>query len=89
MRMRAFDNHVSGRVNINTRWMTRVRFHKPNNNRDVVCDGLVCHRNSSVGLKEINGATVVVSESSGFGFKRRESCDESEKVLTDKPFCVF
>lgn len=74
MRVRAFDNHVSGRVNIDTRWVTRVRFHEPDNNGDVVGNRLIGHGYGSIGLEEINGAAIVVSEGSGFGFKRRESC---------------
>lgn len=69
--------------------MTRVRFHKPDNNWDVVGDGLVGHGDRTVGLEEIDGAAVVVSVGGGFGFERREGGEEREEVLTDKPFGVF
>lgn len=69
--------------------MTRISLHKPYNDGDVVSDVLKDHRNCTVGLKEVDGASVVVGEGSGFGLERGVGFGEREKVLTDEPFDVF
>lgn len=69
--------------------MARIRFHEPDNNGNVVSNLMVNHRNSTVGLEKIDGATIVVSEGGSFGLKRRESIRERDEVLANQPFNVF
>ena len=88
-RMGSFDDHVARGIDVNTRRVTRVRFDKPDDDRDVISDRFESHRNGAVCLEKIDGAAVVVSEGSSFGFERRESGGEGEEVLTDEPFGVF
>lgn len=89
MSVGAFDDHVSGGVNVDARWVARVRLHEPDDDGDVVGDGLVGHRDGSDGLEEVDGAAVVVGEGGGFGFQGREGGGESNEVLADEPLCVL
>lgn len=66
-----------------------VRFHEPDDYRDVVGDAVVEHRNGAVGVEEINAPAVVVSEGAGFNVERRIDIVESKKVLPDHPLDVF
>jgi hypothetical protein len=75
-RMRSFDDHIACGVHVNTRRVARVRFEKPDDNRDVISDRYESDRNGAVSLEKIDGATIVVSEGSGFGFERRGSSGE-------------
>lgn len=50
---------------------------------------MVDHGNSTIGLEEINGTAIVVSEDGSLRLKRRVCIGESEEVLTNKPFNVF
>lgn len=88
-RMGSFDDHVARGIDVNTRRVTRVRFDEPDYNRDVICDRFESHRNGAVCLEKIDGAAVVVSEGSSFGFEGRESGGQGDEVLTDEPFGVF
>lgn len=72
MRVRAFDDHVPCGVNIDARWVARVRLHEPNNDGDVIGDALVGHGDRSFGLEEVHGTTIVVGKRRRFGFKGRE-----------------
>lgn len=81
--MRAFDDHIACRVNVYERRVSRVRFHEPDDYGDVVGDALERHGNSAVGLEEIDGAAIVVSEGSGFRVERRVSGEERDEMLTD------
>lgn len=89
VRVRAFDDHVARGVHVHDGRVARVGFHEPYNDGDVVSDALKCHRNSAVGLEEINGTTVVVSERRRFGLERRERGGECDEVLPDQPLGVF
>ena len=87
--MRSFDDHIASGVHVNTRRVARVRFRKPDDNRDVISDRYESDRNGAVSLEKIDGATIVVCEGSGFGFERRGSSGEGKEVLADEPFGVF
>lgn len=63
--------------------MTGIRFHEPNNNRDIVRYLLEDHRNGAVGLEKVDGAAVVMSKRGGFGLERGVGFGEGEEVLTD------
>lgn len=89
MGMGTLDDHVPGRVHIDTWWVSRVGLHEPYDNWDIVRDSLKGHRYCSFGLEEIDGAAIVVGKSSGFRFERRIGCGERDEVLTDEPFCVL
>lgn len=54
MLVRAFDDHIARGVDVNPRRVTRVGFHEPNYDGDIVSDALIDHRNSTVGLKKVN-----------------------------------
>lgn len=69
--MLPFDDHIARGVHVHKRWMTRVSLHKPDDNRDVVSDVLVHHRNCAVRLEEVDGTAVVVCESGSFRVERR------------------
>ena len=68
--MGSLDDHVASRIHVNNRRMTRVRFHEPDYDRDVISNTLVRHRDGAVGLKKVDGSAIVVCESGGFGFER-------------------
>lgn len=89
IRVRSFDDHVTGGIDVDTGRMARVRVDEPDNDRNVVGVVLIDHRNCAVGLEKVNGTAVVVGESGGLGLERRKSLDEREKVLADEPFDVF
>lgn len=61
----------------------RVRFHEPDDDRNIVGDAVVDHGNGAVGLEKINGTTVVVSEGVGSDCQRRVGIVEREKLLPD------
>lgn len=83
MRVRPLDNHITRGIHIDIRWVAGVGLHEPDDDRNVVSDPLKWHGNGAVGLEEVDGTTIVVREGSGFGFERRVSADEGEKVLAD------
>lgn len=66
-----------------------VRFHEPDDYRDVIGDAVVEHRNGAIGVEEINAPAVVVSEGAGFNVERRIDIVESKKVLPDQPLDVL
>lgn len=53
-----------------------VGLHQPDDGRNVVGDALKTHGNGAVGLKEIDGAAVVVGEGGGLGLQRWVSLSE-------------
>lgn len=69
--------------------MAGVRLHEPDLDRDVVSDVLENHRNSPLGLEEIDGAAIVVGEGGGLDLQRRVGLRKSEEVLPDVPLDVF
>ena len=81
--MRAFDDHVARGIHVDNGRVTRVRFHEPDYDRDIVSDALERHGDSAVRLEEVNGSAVVVSESGGFGFEGRVEGDDGKEVLAD------
>ena len=87
--MRALDDHVARGIHVDNGRLTRVRFHEPDNDRDVVSDALERHGDGAVGLEEVNGSAIVVSESGGFGFKGGIVGGEGKEMLADEPFGVF
>lgn len=89
MRVWAFDDHISGGVEENERWVTRVGIDEPDNEGDIVSNTLVGHGDGALSLKEINRAAIVVGEDGGFGFERGVGGDESDEVLADEPLGVF
>ncbi|TYK15796.1 hypothetical protein E5676_scaffold35G003000 [Cucumis melo var. makuwa] len=89
MRMRAFDDHIPSWVHVNTRGVSRIRLHEPNNNRNVVGNALKRHGNSSIGLEKVDGAAIVVSETRSTRDQRGEGGGESHQVLADQPLGVF
>lgn len=64
----ALDNHVARGVHVDARRVARVRFHKPDDDGDIVSDALERHGDGAVGLEEVDGSAVVVGERSRFGF---------------------
>lgn len=89
MGMRAFDDHISCGVDVNTRRVARVGLHKPDDNGDVVGNPLIHHGNSAISLKKIDGAAIVVDEGGSLGLKRWVCVGERDKVLSNQPFDVF
>lgn len=87
--MGAFDNHIRSGRDHYQRWVVGVRFHEPDDYRDVVGDAEVDHRNGAVGMEEINAPAVVVSEGAGLNVERRKSFVDDEKVLPDHPLDVL
>lgn len=81
--MGAFDNHIGSGGYQYERRVARVRFHEPDEDGDVVGDAVVDHRNGAVGVEEINGTAVVVSEGVGLDTERRVGIVKSEQVLPD------
>lgn len=68
----AFDDHVARGIHIDAGRMTGVGLHEPDDDGDVVGDTLKRHGDGAVGLKEVDGTTVVVREGGRFGLERRE-----------------
>lgn len=87
--MRALDDHVARGIDVDTGRVAGVGFHEPDDDGDVVGDALEGHGDGAVGLEEVDGAAVVVGESGGFGFERREGGCEGNEVLADEPFGVL
>ncbi|KAK9020962.1 hypothetical protein V6N11_010974 [Hibiscus sabdariffa] len=71
-----FHNNLRHGLVVRDNSVTRIRFHEPYDDGDVVSDTLERHRDCDVGLEGVDGSTVVVSESGGFGF-------EGEEVMTE------
>lgn len=69
--------------------MAGIRLHEPDLDRDVVGDVLEDHRNSSIGLEEIDGAAIVVGEGGGLDLQRLVGLRKTEEVLPDEPLDVF
>ena len=89
MRMRTLDDHIPSWVHVNTRGVSRIRLHEPNNNRNVVGNALEGHGNGSIGLKKVDGAAIVVRESCSTRDQGREGSGEGDQVLADQPLGVF
>lgn len=83
MRVRAFDDHITGGIDIDTRWVSRIGLHEPDDYRNIISNPLKRHRDGAVGLEKINGTTIVMGKGSSFGFERRVGGDERKKVLAD------
>lgn len=83
MRMGSFDDHVARGIDIDGGGVTRVRFHEPDNDGDVVSDALERHGDGALGLEEVNGSAVVMGKSGGLGFEGRVVGDEGNELLTD------
>lgn len=68
--VRAFDDHVARGVDVDAGRVARVRLHEPNDDGDIVGDGLEGDRNGAFGLEKINGTAVVVGEGGGLWVER-------------------
>lgn len=87
--MRTLDDHIASRVDEDQGRVARVGLHEPYDDGDVIGHALKEHRDSAVGLKEIDGPAVVVGEDSGLGLERRVCLDEGEEVLAYQPLEVL
>ena len=87
--MRAFDDHLARGIDIDARRLPRVSLHEPDDDRDMVRDLKVHHRDGARNLEKIDGAAVVVGVGGGLWSKRREGIEKGNNVLSDHPFDVL
>lgn len=87
--MGPLDDHVSRGVDVDAGRVARVGLHEPDNDGDVVGDALEGHGDRAVGLKEVDGAAIVVDESGGLGLERRVGGTEGDQLLADQPLGVL
>lgn len=83
MRVRALDDHISRRIDIDARGLPRVRLHEPDDDGDVVGYALEDHRDCTVDLQEVHGSAVVVSEGRRLRLQRGELSDCGDQMLPD------
>lgn len=65
--MSPLDDHVASRIHKDQRRVTRVGFHEPDDNGDIIGHALEHHGDGAVDLKEIDSTAIVVGEGAGLG----------------------
>lgn len=83
MGVAALDDHVAGGGDVDAGGVAGVGLHEPDDDGDVIEDGLVDHGDGSLGLEKIDSSSVVVGEDSGLDMEAGVVVDEGDKVLSN------